>query len=130
MYLSVKAIQNIVALFKLPSICGLDLADVTNALCGKRGWLMMIETSYTNKIISVQNAIQNWKPYNDVLSAVLLNIIFNDNIQFGLDDFTAILDVTEQAACFDCNTTEIIASFNDLSGLNCDLQIAFFGLAQ
>jgi len=83
-YLAVRGIQSFVALFKLPSICGLDLADVRDAFSKKRGWLMLAETSYANRFVAVQQAIQIWKPYNEITAAFLLNILFNDNSPFSL----------------------------------------------
>lgn len=130
LYLAARAIQSIVALFKLPSICGLDLADVMDVFSNKRGWLMMAETSYANKFISVQQAIHVWKPYNEITAAFLVNVIFNDETQFRLDDVSEILDILEQETCSENNPSKIIASFTDSLNLNCDLQITIFGFVR
>jgi hypothetical protein len=127
-YLAVRAIQSIVGLIKLPSICGLDLSDVRDAFSNKRGWLMLAETSYANRFVAVQQAIQVWKPYNEITAAFLLNVMFKDNSPFSLDDFSQILDIIEQETYSEKNTPEIVASFTDLSNLNCDMQITLFGL--
>jgi hypothetical protein len=128
LHFAVRGIQSIVALFKLPSICGLDLSDVREAFSQKNGWLILAETSYADRFVAVQQAIQVWKPYNNIKAAFLLNVMFKDNTQFSLNDFSQILDILEQEIYSEQNTPEIVASFTNLFNLKCDIQITLFRL--
>ncbi|WP_300463653.1 hypothetical protein [Desulfobacula sp.] len=87
---AILTIHSLFSMLMIPSRVGLDFADVKSNVSGKSGVMVHTVSSYKDSFNAFKQTIDTYKAHIKNSSGLLLNIIYNDNIDFTLRDLSNI----------------------------------------
>ena len=89
---AVLTIHSLFSMLMMPSLVGFDFADIKSTVPRKSGVMVHTVSSYENSLIAFKQTIDIYKAHIKKSNSLLLNIMYDENIDCTLDDLINVTD--------------------------------------
>jgi len=120
---AILTIHSLFSMLMIPSRVGLDFADVKSTVSGKSGVMVHTVSSYKDSLNAFKQTIGTYKAHIKNSSGLLLNIIYNDNIDFTLHDLS---NISEEVHNYCHSDADIVWGLTECLKLGADFRASLF----
>ncbi len=117
------AVHSLFSMLMMPGMVCVDGSDIKNVIGGQGGYMVHTACSYKDSHDVFKKTICICKPHIQTANCILFHIMYDEIIDYTLDDMTVLVDTVDECCSYD---TEILWTSTEPLNLGADFRASLF----